>query len=145
MLEASNSISIGRPVGEVFAVLANSENDLRWRRGVVEMKRISGDGRGAHYHQVVRGPGGRRVSADIEITDFEPDRLIGFRTLAGPICPVGRYELRPGDTGTTVTFTLQAEVGGIKRLFMAPMVRRTMASEVAALSEFKRVLESDTA
>ena len=40
-----------------------------------------------------------------------------------------------------VTFRLAAKLGGVKKL-MAPMVAKTMKSEVAALTELKRVLES---
>ena len=40
-----------------------------------------------------------------------------------------------------VTFRLAATLGGVKKL-MAPMVTTTMRSEVAALTELKRVLES---
>ena len=40
-----------------------------------------------------------------------------------------------------MTFRLAAQLGGVKKL-MAPMVTKTMKSEVAALSELKRVLES---
>ena len=43
--------------------------------------------------------------------------------------------------GTVVTFRLAATLGGVKKL-MAPMVAKTMRSEVAALTELKRVLES---
>jgi hypothetical protein len=37
------------------------------------------------YAQNVGGPGGRQISADIEITEYESDRLIAFRPQrAGP-------------------------------------------------------------
>ena len=45
------------------------------------------------------------------------------------------------DGGTMVTFRLAARLGGVKKL-MAPVVAKTMKSEVAALAELKRVLES---
>ncbi|MGA8017211.1 MAG: SRPBCC family protein [Candidatus Dormiibacterota bacterium] len=142
MLEAANRVVIARPTRDVFALLANSENDPQWRRGVVEIKRMSGEGAGARYHQVVRGPAGRSVVADIEITDYRQDQLIGFRTLTGPVRPVGRYELSPDGLGTAVSFTLTAELGGLKRLIMGRVVRRTMEAEVGALGELKRILES---
>lgn len=91
---------------------------------------------------MVRGPAGRSVVADIEITDYRQDQLIGFRTLTGPVRPVGRYELSPDGLGTAVSFTLTAELGGLKRLIMGRVVRRTMEAEVGALGELKRILES---
>ena len=141
MPEESNTITIARPAGDVFAFLADAENDKQWRGGVIEMTRTSGQGVGATYRQIVAGPGGRRIDADIEITEFVPDQRIAFRTTKGPVRPTGSYELQAGEGGTVVTFRLAATLGGVKKL-MAPMVAKTMRSEVAALTELKRVLES---
>ena len=139
----SNEVVVERPAAEVFAFLADPENDPRWRPGVLDIARVDGDGDGVRYRQGVRGPGGRRVAADIEVTTREPERLIAFRTTTGPVRPQGRYELRPEGAGTRVRFALEAELRGVKRL-MAPMVRRTMAAEVGALAELKQVVEGGT-
>ena len=141
MPEESNTVTIARPAGDVFAFLADAENDKQWRGGVIEMTRTSGQGVGATYRQIVAGPGGRRIDADVEITEFVPDQRIAFRTTKGPVRPTGSYELQAGEGGTVVTFRLAATLGGVKKL-MAPMVAKTMRSEVAALTELKRVLES---
>jgi uncharacterized membrane protein len=142
MPEASKSITISRPVSEVFNFLANAENDRRWRSGVLELTRVSGEGVGTQYHQVVAGPGGRKVNADIEVTELIRDKCIGFKTTTGPVRPVGSYDLAAAEGGTRVTFTLSAEVSGIKKLVMGSMVQKTMNREVEALTELKRVLES---
>jgi uncharacterized protein YndB with AHSA1/START domain len=141
-VDASNAVVVERPAAEVFSFLADAENDRAWRPGVLDIARVGGDapGPGARYRQGVRGPGGRRIDADIETTAYEPDRLIGFRTIAGPVRPEGRYELAPEGTGTRVRFALEAELSGLKRA-IAPAVRRTMAGEVGHLDNLKRVLE----
>ncbi|HEX3316411.1 MAG TPA: SRPBCC family protein [Solirubrobacteraceae bacterium] len=140
MPEASRSTVIARPQDEVFAFLADGENDRRWRRGVVDVGRRSGEGRGAIYEQGVKGPLGRRVAADYEITGFEPARRIDFRAIAGPMQPHGTYRLESADGGTRVTFTLRCDLSGAKKL-MTPMVGRTMRSEVAQLERLRDVLE----
>ena len=141
-IDESNEVVVARPPAEVFAFLADAENDPAWRPGVLDIARVSGDGpgAGARYRQGVKGPGGRRIDADIETTAYEPDRLIGFRATAGPVRPEGRYELAPADGGTRVRFSLAAELRGLK-VAMAPAVRRTMAGEVGRLENLKRVLE----
>jgi carbon monoxide dehydrogenase subunit G len=139
--EESRTITIARPIGDVFAFLADAENDKKWRPGVVEIARTGGQGVGTTYRQVVSGPGGRRIDADVEITAFAPDQKIAFRTTNGPVRPTGSYELRTKDSGTEVTFRLAAKLGGLQKL-MSPMVSRTMKSEVGALVELKRVLEA---
>jgi len=143
MLEQSKTVTIARPIGTVFAFLANAENDKQWRSGVIEISKSGGEGVGTTYRQVVGGPGGRRIAADIQITEFVPDERIAFRTTSGPVRPAGSYDLRPIDNGTEVTFRLAAQLSGLKKL-MTPMVNMTMKSEVDALSELKRTLESST-
>ena len=73
MPSAENSIVINRPRSEVFAFVADHENDKKWRPGVMDMERASGDGRGAIYRQGVKGPMGRRIPADVEVTAYEPN------------------------------------------------------------------------
>jgi uncharacterized protein YndB with AHSA1/START domain len=141
MPEESNTITIARPVSDVFAFLADAENDTQWRGGVIQMTRTSGQGVGTTYRQIVAGPGGRRIDADVEITEFVLDQRIAFRTTKGPVRPTGSYDVQARDGGTMVTFRLAATLGGVKKL-MAPVVAKTMKSEVAALAELKRVLES---
>ncbi|HXH95778.1 MAG TPA: SRPBCC family protein [Gaiellaceae bacterium] len=141
MPEASSEIDIDRPQSEVFGFLANAENDIKWRPGVIEIKRLSGVGVGAQFAQTVKGPGGRAIAADIAITDHQPDELIGFRATSGPVRPVGRYLLSPVGPGTRVRFELKAELSGLKKLIMAGAVQKTMDREMAALANLKRVLE----
>ena len=132
---------IARPIGDVFAYLADGDNCPQWRSGVLDIKRVSGEGVGERYAQGVAGPMGRRVAADYEITVFEPNRRIEFQTLAGPVRPHGRYDFEEADGGTRVTFSLDASLGGFQSLFMGSMVQRTMDAEVAALANVKRLLE----
>jgi uncharacterized protein YndB with AHSA1/START domain len=140
MPSASNEIVIQRPREDVFAFLADPENDLQWRSGVLEIKRVSGSGVGARYAQGVKGPGGRRIPADIEITELRPGELIAFQTLTGPVRPRGRYVLTAAEDGTLVRFELEADVRGVKRL-MTPMVQKTMNNEVGQLVQLKRTIE----
>lgn len=143
MPEQSKTVSIARPVSAVFAFLADAENDKRWRHGVLEMTRTGGEGVGTTYRQVLKGPNGRRIDADIQTTELVADRRIAFRTVTGPIRTAGSYDLQPIDNGTEVTFRLIAKLVGVKKL-MTPLVIMAMKSEVDALSELKRVLETST-
>ncbi|MBV8735246.1 MAG: SRPBCC family protein [Solirubrobacterales bacterium] len=141
MPRASSEIVIKCPREDVFVFLANPENDPQWRRGVLDLKRVSGSGIGARYAQGVKGPGGRRIPADIEITELTPGEAIAFQTVAGPVRPRGRYVLAAADGGTRVRFELEADVKGVKRL-LAPVVQKTMNNEVRQLDSLKRVIET---
>ena len=142
MPSAQHSVTVNRPVGEVFAFVADGENAMRWRPGVLDVARQSGEGAGAIYRQGVKGPGGRRIAADYEVTAFEPDRRIAFRAIAGPVRPTGEYRFAPEAEGTTVSLALEATVTGWKRLVMGRAVQSTMESEVRNLETLKAILEA---
>ena len=142
MPSAQHSVSIRRPVSEVFAFVADGENATRWRPGVLDVSHQSGEGLGAIYRQGVKGPGGRRIAADYEITAFEPDRRIAFRAIAGPVRPTGEYRCGPDTDGTLLSLTLDATLTGWKRLLMGRAVQSTMDSEVRNLDTLKSILET---
>jgi uncharacterized protein YndB with AHSA1/START domain len=142
MAQASYSVTIARPVETVFASVADGERCPEWRPGVLHIKRISGSGVGTRYTQGVAGPMGRRVAADYEVTVFDSPRRLEFQTTAGPVRPHGRYDLEAVEVGTHLTFTLDAEFKGIRRLLTGSMVQRTMDAEVRALDRAKALLES---
>jgi uncharacterized membrane protein len=90
---ASHSVTVNRPASEVFAFVADGDNEPSWRPGVLDIRRVSGDSVGSVYRQGVRGPGGRRVAADYQVTAYQPDTLMAFETIAGPVCPTGEFLL----------------------------------------------------
>jgi uncharacterized membrane protein len=141
MPSAENTVTINRPLHEVFAFVADKENDPRWRPGVAEIERISGEGAGARYRQVMKGPGGRPIPADFEITAYEPGKCLAFHATAGPVRPEGSFDFVEDGGVTRVTFRLDAELKGMKKL-MAPMVAKSMRSEVQSLASLKQLLES---
>jgi uncharacterized membrane protein len=141
MPSAENSVVINRPRSEVFDFVANHDNDPRWRPGVADIARASGQGQGEVWRQGMKGPMGRRIDADFEVTAYQEGTLLAFRTLAGPVQPEGSYRFEDADGGTRVSFSLSADLRGMQKL-MAPMVSKSMRNEVGALSNLKRVLES---
>jgi uncharacterized protein YndB with AHSA1/START domain len=139
---ATNELTIKRPPDDVFAFVADGENDPRWRPAVADVAHVSGAGVGAEFRQGMKGPMGRRVAADYRITAFEPGRLLAFEVTAGPVRPRGRYELSPSDGGTRIRFSLECDLGGAKKVFMGRQVEKSMKSEVGNLERLKAVLEA---
>jgi uncharacterized protein YndB with AHSA1/START domain len=143
MPSAQHSVSIRRPLAQVFAFVADGTNASRWRPGVLDVSHQSGEGLGAVYRQGVKGPGGRRIAADYEVTAFEPERRLAFRAIAGPVRPNGEYRFTANEEGTTVTLSLDATLSGWKRLLMTRAVQATMDAEVRNLDTLKSILEAD--
>lgn len=141
MPNAERTITVDRPIAEVFAFFADAENDTQWRRAVKEIKRDGLLRVGARYHQLVSGPGGRPVAADIEVTAYEPTSLVTFAVVAGPVRPEGSYRFRETETGTEITFALRCELSGLKKLMSKP-VQASIDCEMANLDTAKKILES---
>jgi uncharacterized protein YndB with AHSA1/START domain len=141
MPHAERTITINRPPADVFAFFTDPANDPRWRPHVKEIAAEGPPGVGARIHQVVEGPGGRGIAADIEVTQYEPDRRYAFQVVAGPARPRGEFQFSPVTSGTDVRFSLSADLGGLKKLLMSGAVQSSMNGEMSGLDKAKTLLE----
>ena len=142
MPAAQRTIEIRRPAADVFRFLADGTTSPQWRPAVLDVEHTGGSGVGATYRQGVKGPGGRRIAADYEVTAAEPDRRLAFRAIAGPVRPTGEYRLEDAAGATRLTFSLDADLGFLKGLLMGSAVQASMDAEMAALDNLKRILEA---
>jgi uncharacterized membrane protein len=142
MPSAQRTITIDRPPDVVFAFFTDHANDKSWRPHVIEIDPVSGAPVGTRIHQVIKGPGGRGIGADIEVTANDPSARYAFQVVAGPARPRGDLRFAPAGNGTEVTFSLAAELGGLKKLLMSGAVQGSMDGEMAGLDTAKRVIES---
>ncbi len=142
MPAAQHSVVIARPAEEVFAFFTDPANDVRWRSHVKEIAAEGPLAVGSRVHQVIKGPGGRGIPADIEVTGYEPATRYAFRVVAGPVRPIGEFRLVAQDEHTTtVSLSLSADLTGMKKVLMSRTVQRSMDSEVQALDRAKALLE----
>ena len=141
MPSATRTIVIDRPADQVFAFFADPANDRRWRPHVKEISAAGPIGVGSTIHQVVDGPAGRGIAADIEVTAYEPPSRYGFKVVAGPARPVGEFRIAATGSGSEVTFSLRADLGGLKQLLMGKAVQSSMDGEMAALDSAKGLIE----
>jgi len=142
MPHAEYTVTVNRPVREVFDYLADGTHNREWRSGVLDIERTTATtGEGAAYRQVLAGPGGRRIDGDYRITVFNRPQRLEFLVTAGPARPSGLFELTDGtDRATVVRFALDLRPTGFMKL-MTPMIARQMRREVAQLETLKKILE----
>jgi hypothetical protein len=88
---------------------------------------------------------GRRIAADYEITAYQPNSVLEFKAIAGPVRPRGGYRLAETNGSTAVTFWLREDLGGWKRLVFGRSVQASMDAEMKALDNLKALLESSSA
>ena len=78
MIEFKHSISITRPINEIFAFLSDFENISKWNYYVLEVRKMSKEavGVGTTYHQV------RKTDEQLfQITEFELNLKVAVKTL----------------------------------------------------------------
>ena len=127
----------------MYAFLADGLNNPQWRSGVqsIALKDGTAVNRAPFYSQTLTGPKGRPLQGDYKIKDAQPGRLLGFKVVAGPARPVGKYALTESGDGTLVHFSLDLKPPVLMRV-LDSLVTKTMESEVARLQNLKEVIEA---
>ena len=99
------SIVINRPIEEVFAVLADLENDIKWRSEWVETKNMSGGSIGVGATFRLTGEFlGRRMPIIYEVIEYEPNQNAAWKTVSGtaPLKFQRTFERVEGGTQFTI-------------------------------------------
>ena len=140
MKKVQAKVSTAKSPQEVYDYLVDFERHPEWRFDVLESKLVEGEtGRpGARYRQRVK-QGRREQEVGVELTEAQPPRRIGFRTLdEGPVTASGTYSISPAGSGSEVVNDVAIETHGVVRLFeplMGPQLRKTAARYEEALRE----------
>jgi len=143
MAHSEHTVTVPRPIGEVYAFLADGLNDPRWRPDVIEVHLASGASSqlGAVYAQTMKGPGGRPIAGDYRITRADVPTRLDFEVIAGPARPVGRFELTAiTPSSTEVVFTLDLTPTGLMKL-MGGMIAKQVQAEAAAIERLPEAME----
>lgn len=144
MITTTHEEYIDHPIEEVFAYIADPENDPTWCPPVLETTQIAGDGPGpdARYHMVSK-PGPKTVEGTIEVVDYQPNTRFEWRGSNGAGDFHGWYTLESVNGGTRVHMTSTLELHGLMR-FLSPLIQR--ASQNVAVEEFhtlRQILEGE--
>lgn len=141
MVRVQASVTVNRPIEEVFRFLSDNQNALQWQSGLLEA-RVTNDvvGIGRAWIDVVQFLG-RRIEIASELSEYEPLRHLGFKSTSGPIPLEGRYSFEPDGAGTRVTFAMQGEPGGFFKLAEPIVARSTQRQWETNLANLKDLLE----
>jgi len=142
----TQSVSVDRPVEDVWEFISNFENTTRWSRNVLEARQTSNGplGIGSTLQTAVKAFG-RRRTADYRVTEYEPNHAFAFTVTSGPMTSRARYSVEPAGAGTRLTASGEAETKGLYRL-LAPILLRTLKRHSREdLANLKRLLEASVA
>jgi uncharacterized protein YndB with AHSA1/START domain len=131
------------PAAEVFALAGDPTNDPSWATVMVE-SRMTSEGpvqKGATLVQVLRFLG-KRIEAQCEITEYEPNSRVAFTMIAGPNAGVNERTFEAVDAGTRVTMVTRADSTGVFKL-ADPVLQRMATKQMSAdLTVLKELLEA---
>ncbi len=144
MARVETSITIHKPVEEVFAFLGSAENHRRFIPGMLEFKQTSPGplGRVGATARGVRSDFGVKTEVLYEITEIEPNSKLGMKGAMGPILFRDGYVLSPQGGTTRVNFWLELTLQGLARLArpFINLIGRTHAGET--LANLKKEIEA---
>ena len=142
----TQSVTVNRPVEEVWDFIGSFENTTRWSRGVLEARQTSDGplGVGSTLQTVVRAFG-RRRTADYLVTEYEPRHAFAFEVSSGPMTSRARYSVEPAGAGTRLTASGEAQATGLYKLLAPVLVRTLERHSQDDLTNVKRILEAPVA
>jgi uncharacterized protein YndB with AHSA1/START domain len=143
MASVTNTITIRRPIEDVFAVLTNVENTGKWFPGNVEEHWTSPPphGVGSTRHAVAT-MFGRRTENDAVVTEYQPPRRAAMQGTTPNAPMVATLIFAPDGDGTRVDVTSEITLRSAMRI-IGPVVAALYGRAWArGLVKLKQLMES---
>ena len=144
MVTFENTVTIQRPVEDVFAFLAAFENVPTWNHAIESTKKISSGpvGVGSTYRQIRSEPS--RSQEGFEVTVFEPGGRLAVEGEIGPFHARVAYLLEPMEGATKLINAVDLEPSSAASKLLAPFAGSKIKAAVAEnLDTLKQILETD--
>lgn len=140
------SVVIDRPIEEVFAFVADGENDMRFSERVLEIAKTTDGppGVGTVYASTVKD-GGVKTKREFELTEFDAPTKIRWKELSkNPVVvPEGGYDLEPAGEGSTRLRLFNVLEGrGFGKLIAGLALRSARKSAGSMAEAIKRAVEA---
>jgi uncharacterized membrane protein len=93
MTKVEHNVVINQPIEKVFAYVSDARNNPKWQTGILDSK-VTPDGPprvGARVTDV-RTFIGKKIEATSEITELEPNKRLGLKSVSGPF-PYNKAEI----------------------------------------------------
>ena len=132
------TVTIARPVADVYRVLTTPELTPRWSSNAIEEHMTtSGPVRvGSRRRATVRRFGGGTTENEIEVTSIDPERSIAVRSIEAPVPFTSSWTFTPIDGGTRVDWRWDFDLHGWMRPFVSllgPVLTRTFRRDLDRL------------
>jgi uncharacterized protein YndB with AHSA1/START domain len=132
------TVTIDRPVEDVFRVLTNPAITPRWSTNAIEEHVTTAGpvGVGSRRRATIKRFGGGTTENEIEVTAIEANRRLAMRSVESPVPFSSAYTLTPIGPSTRVDWSWAFELNGVLRLLgplVASMFARTFRADLGRL------------
>jgi uncharacterized protein YndB with AHSA1/START domain len=139
MARVEYTLTVQRPIEQVFAFVTNGENNPKWELEMVETRQLTdGPTRVGTKWLSVHKYGRRKVRAIRETIQFEPNRKWVTQSAIGPIPTTFTIIFEPANGGTKLQFILNVQTRGLIKL-IDPLIENIFRKQ--APINFRRLKE----
>jgi carbon monoxide dehydrogenase subunit G len=139
---------IDRPIGEVFAFVADGENDPKFSPRVLEIRKTTEGpvGVGTVYASTVKDAG-MKTKREFKLTEFEPPNRIRWAEISKNLVTAtgGGYDLVAEDGGTRLTVFNELEGHGVGKLILPLALRAARKDADSFAQRIKQAVEAESA
>ncbi len=146
MPQVEGSITINKPISEVFRTAIDLGNSHSWQPDVTDTHLSTERVRvGAMVTQVrTTRLFGWKLDLNVDVIDYVPNRMLGYKGVLGRFPVIGQIEFESTGGTTTVREHLNIRMGFLYGIF-SPMMKGTMTRRTRqALQALKTHLETKT-
>jgi len=109
MINLISNKLIYRPIKQIFDFISTPENDFQWQYGTLKSAQISEGGiKVGTFFRSIGHFMGHRIQGTFEVTEYEPNKKYGFKSLSGPLHSQTLYTFELAGGGTKVNISTQA-------------------------------------
>jgi hypothetical protein len=134
--------TIHRPIEQVFDFMSSPENDSHWQYGTLASARLA-ESIGGSFFQSIGHLLGRRNLSTFEVTECEPNRKYGYKSLTSPVYLQTTHTFTVEDGGTRITTLTRARVVRLFQLDELIFGRRIKKQMKENFTVLKSILEAN--
>jgi len=139
MIEIDHTVTIARPLEEVWDFVSDPANNPQWQSGVeLSDQSPSGPIKVGTRIRIVRRVMGQKIEMVLETTVFEPNAQFAFKSLSGPLPISGSIAVVATDGGMELTYQATGEATGVLGLgetIISGLVNKQFGDDLRALKE----------
>ena len=142
MISLTSNKLIYRPLKQVFDFVSIPENDFQWQYGILKSAQLSEGGLGVGtFFRSMGHFMGSRIQGTFEVTDYEPNKKYGFKSLSGRVHSQTLYTFEAAAGSTQVNISTQASAAALFRSAEGVLEKKMQKQLKENLTLLKDILE----